>query len=206
MAQLQVETEGRASHGLLLALLGQEATARFRRALRPLDLAAQQFMVLQQLDAVGSSSQAELADALGIDYSNLAGVTAELCRRGLIERKRDAADRRRYVVELTAAGTRLVGDAARAIRADEHGMLSGLGEDEQDQLWDLLRRVADELELCPGTPAEACAEAADGRSAPSARPHPSTPPARPARRSGDTAPSRPRSQRACPLLVLGKRA
>ena len=161
MAQLQVETEGRASHGLLLALLGQEAAARFRRALRPLDLAAQQFMVLQQLEAVGSSWQAELADALGIDYSNLAGVTAELCRRGLIERKRDEADRRRYVVELTRPGTRLVGKAARAIRADEGGMLSSLGGDEQDQLWDLLRRVADGLDLCPGTTAESCAAAAD---------------------------------------------
>jgi hypothetical protein len=39
-------------------------------------------------------------------------------------------------------------------------MLSSLGETEREQLWDLLRRMADALELCPATEAEACAEAA----------------------------------------------
>ena len=55
----------RIPYGVLLARLGQEATARFRRSLRPLNLGAQQFIVLKQLEAVGSCSQAELADALG---------------------------------------------------------------------------------------------------------------------------------------------
>jgi hypothetical protein len=39
-------------------------------------------------------------------------------------------------------------------------MLSVLGEGERDQLWELLRRIADSLELCPSTEAEACTEAA----------------------------------------------
>ena len=70
--------------GALLSRLGQEANARFRRALRPLDLGAQQFIALKQLEAMGAASQAALADAVGIDYSNLASVSAELCDRGLI--------------------------------------------------------------------------------------------------------------------------
>jgi hypothetical protein len=37
-------------------------------------------------------------------------------------------------------------------------MLSVLDESEQDQLWELLRRIADSLALCP-TEAEACSEA-----------------------------------------------
>jgi DNA-binding MarR family transcriptional regulator len=145
----------RIPYGLLLARLGQESTARFRRALRPLNMGAQQFIVLKQLQVFGSCSQGELADALGIDYSNLAGVTQQLYERGLIERHRDPADRRRYVVQLTADGRRLLADADNAILAGEEGMLSSLEDGERDQLWELLRRMADALELCPGSEVEA---------------------------------------------------
>jgi DNA-binding MarR family transcriptional regulator len=159
MAQASAGTE-RIPYGLLLARLGQEATARFRRSVRPLNLGAQQFIVLKQLEALGPCSQGALADALGIDYSNLASVTGELYRRELIERNRDEADRRRYVVELTPDGRQLLADADNAVGAGEEDMLSVLGEVERDQLWDLLRRIADSLELCPSTEAEACTEAA----------------------------------------------
>lgn len=159
MAQAAAGTE-RIPYGLLLARLGQEATARFRRSVRPLDLGAQQFIVLKQLEALGACSQGQLADALGIDYSNLASVTGELYRRELIGRSRDEADRRRYVVELTQAGRQLLADADNAVGAGEEDMLSVLGEAEREHLWELLRRIADSLELCPTSEAEACAEAA----------------------------------------------
>ena len=163
MAQAQQTAVDRIPYGLLLARLGQESTARFRKALRPLNVGAQQFIVLKQLQVFGSCSQGELADALGIDYSNLAGVTGQLYERGLIERHRDPADRRRYVVQLTEDGQRLLADADNAIESGEEGMLSSLEDGERDQLWELLRRIADALELCPGNQVEAveaCAEAA----------------------------------------------
>jgi MarR family transcriptional regulator, lower aerobic nicotinate degradation pathway regulator len=159
MATARSTAVERIPYGLLFARLGQESMARFRRAVRPLNLGAQEFIVLKQLQALGSCSQGELADALGIDYSNLAGVTGGLYKRGLIERSRDSADRRRYVVELTTEGHQLLGDADQAIDSVEEDMLAALGEEERAQLWDLLRRMADALELCPSE-AEACAEAA----------------------------------------------
>jgi DNA-binding MarR family transcriptional regulator len=158
MAEVQSAVE-RIPYGLLLARLGQESVARFRRSLRPLNLGAQEFIVLKQLQAFGSCSQGELADALGIDYSNLAVVTGQLYSRGLIERHRDPADRRRYVVELTGGGRRLLSDADKTIEAGEEDILSALDESERQQLWELLRRMADTLELCPQTEAEACLEA-----------------------------------------------
>ena len=75
--------------------------ARYRKSLKPLELNAQHFVVLKQLEAIGTSSQASLADALGLDYSNLATITGELADRGLIERYRHESDKRRYVVELS---------------------------------------------------------------------------------------------------------
>lgn len=160
MAQVPQSAVERIPYGLLLARLGQESMARFRRSLRPLNLGAQQFVVLKQLQAFGSCSQGELADALGIDSSNLASLTGQLYSRGLIERHRDPADRRRYVVQLTADGQQLLSDSDRVIESGEEDMLNSLDEAERDQLWDLLRRMADALELCPTTEVEACVEAA----------------------------------------------
>src|SRR5688572_5687544 len=85
----------------LLAGLGREATGRVRRAMRPLGIGAQQFLLLEQLKLLGQTSQAELADALALDPSNLATIAADLVDRRLIERNRDDVDRRRYILRLS---------------------------------------------------------------------------------------------------------
>ena len=87
-------------------------------------------------------------------------MTVELYERGLIGRTRDESDRRRYVVELTGDGRRLLRDADNAIGTGEEDMLGPLDELEREQLWELLRRLADALELCPASEVEACAEVA----------------------------------------------
>lgn len=159
MSELAPTTGTGVPYGLLLSRLGQDATARFRRALRPLGLSAQHFIVLKQLEAIGSTSQTALADALGIDYSNLATVAGELCEKDLIVRTREECDRRRYALDLTEEGRALLADADGAIGSGEDEMLSALDEGERAELWILLRRMADSLELCPGTEAEACSQA-----------------------------------------------
>jgi len=133
----------------LLAGLGRDATARARRALRPLGLGAQEYLVLDQLRVLGQASQTELADALGIDRSNHATIAAELCDRGLAERSRDHADRRRYVLRLSPAGERLLTRTEGAIGAAEDELLAPLDRDRREQLYDLLRRLADGVDLCP---------------------------------------------------------
>jgi DNA-binding MarR family transcriptional regulator len=140
----------------LLAGLGRDATARVRRALRPLGLGAQQFLVLEQLQALGQASQAELADALGIDRSNLAATAAELSDRQLVERTRDEGDRRRYVLRLSRAGERLLRRTDGAIAAAEDDLLAPLSQEHREQLHSLLRKLADGVELCPTGDHDAC--------------------------------------------------
>jgi DNA-binding MarR family transcriptional regulator len=144
--------------GALLARLGQDAAARFRRSLRPLDLGAQQFIVLKQLQTMGETSQASLADAVGVDYSNLATLAGEMCDRELIVRARDEADRRRYVLRLSRSGTRLLERAEHAIAEGEDELLGALDPEEREQLHALLRRVADGAALCPSASTSACTE------------------------------------------------
>ena len=140
----------------LLAGLGRDVTARVRRAMRPLGLGAQQFLVLQQLQALGETSQSELADALGIDRSNLATLVADLCDRDLVERTRDDADRRRYVLRLSRSGQTLLGRTEGAIASAEEDLLAPLDQEQREQLHALLRRLADGVELCPTADDEAC--------------------------------------------------
>jgi len=142
----------------LLTGLGREATARVRRAMRPLGLGAQQFLVLKQLQVLGQTSQAELADALAIDPSNLAAIAADLCNRDLVERTRHEVDRRRYVLRLSPTGEQLLRRTEGAMGAAESDLLAPLDQAQREQLYALLRRLADGVELCPTSDHDACAE------------------------------------------------
>jgi DNA-binding MarR family transcriptional regulator len=142
----------------LLSGLGREATARVRRAMRPLGLGAQQFLVMEQLLMLGQASQTELADALAIDPSNLAPLAGDLADRGLVERTRDEVDRRRYVLRLSRAGQRLLRRTEAAMAAAEADLLVPLDPEQREQLYTLLRRLADGVELCPTADHDACTE------------------------------------------------
>jgi DNA-binding MarR family transcriptional regulator len=142
----------------LLSSLGREMNARGRRALRPLGVGAQQFLVLKQLEVLGAPSQAELADAVSIDRSNLATIAAELSARGLIGRTRDEDDHRRYTLRLTRAGERLLRRSDSAIAAAEDDLLAPLAPRQRDQLHALLRRIADGVDLCPTADDPGCSE------------------------------------------------
>ena len=133
----------------LLAGLGREATARVRLAMRPLGLGAQQFLVLKQLQVLGPTSQAKLAEALAIDPSNIATIAADLGDRELAVRTRDEVDRRRYVLRLSRAGEQLLRRTDGAMAAAEADLLAPLDQEQREQLYALLRRLADGVELCP---------------------------------------------------------
>ena len=126
--------------------------------MRPLGLGAQQFLVLKQLQVLGQTSQAELADALGIDRSNLAAIATQLSDRDLVERNRHDIDRRRYVLRLSRIGERLLLRTEGAIAAAEDDLLAPLDQEQREQLYTLLRRLADGVELCPTADHAACAE------------------------------------------------
>jgi DNA-binding MarR family transcriptional regulator len=158
MATAATTPEQQMPMSTLLAGLGRDATARVRRAMRPLGLGAQQFLVMQQLQVLGQTSQAELADALGIDPSNLAAIAADLSARDLVERTRHDIDRRRYVLRLSRAGEQLLRRTQAAMAAAESDLLAPLDQEQREQLYALLRRLADGVDLCPTPDHAACAE------------------------------------------------
>jgi DNA-binding MarR family transcriptional regulator len=104
--------------------------------LRPRHLVA-----LNLLSENGPAGQQGLADALSLDPSNVVGLLNELEERGLITRRRDPADRRRHIVELSDTGEDELTLAYTRLGLVEETLLHALTADERDTLRTLLVRA-----------------------------------------------------------------
>jgi DNA-binding MarR family transcriptional regulator len=121
-----------------LARVGRRA---FEVTLEPGGLRPRHLIALKLLSERGPASQQALADSLSLDPSNVVGLLNELEERGLITRRRDSADRRRHIVELSPRGkTELCGAYDRLRRIDDD-LLSPLSARERATLYDLLVRA-----------------------------------------------------------------
>jgi len=94
--------------------------------LRPAGLTALQYTALTVLERHPDMSAAQLARNSFVTAQSMADMITALEGRGLIERHRDQADRRRLVVALTTAGRELLDDYRDQVAALEKRMLAGL--------------------------------------------------------------------------------
>ncbi len=85
--------------------------------------------------------QQELAEVLCIDANNVVLVLNELEDLGHVRRRRDPTDRRRHLVDITAAGRDALTSAERAQEGIEDDVLRGLDGEERAELWRLLTRA-----------------------------------------------------------------
>jgi DNA-binding MarR family transcriptional regulator len=135
--------ERRDSAGILLALLGQDAMRRLRSAHTEDNLSPRQFHLLGLLHDSGPIGQTELGQSLATDPSVLVTQLNPLEEDGLIARERDPADRRRHLVELTAAGEAKLRSSALAQRRVEDELFAGLDAEQREQLGALLTVLRD---------------------------------------------------------------
>jgi len=110
-------------------------------------------MTLSYLRDNDRCPQQELAEALCMDANNVVLLLNELEQLGHVSRRRDPADRRRHIVELTAAGRRALARAERAQEAIEDDVLGALDAEERATLWRLLTRALYGVERARGVEA-----------------------------------------------------
>ncbi|HEX6569995.1 MAG TPA: MarR family transcriptional regulator [Acidimicrobiales bacterium] len=101
------------------------------------------YAVLAALDEFGPDSQAALGRRCGIDRSDMVALVNDLAGEGLVDRQPDAADRRRNVITITAAGRRRLGTLDTAVAGVQDALLAPLTTAERDELAALLRRVVE---------------------------------------------------------------
>src|ERR1700743_2977704 len=87
---------------LLMVKLGNEGAVRAEDPLAGRGLSGRQYMALAVLSTDEPTSQLELARMCSLLPAQIVSVVDELQRRGLVERQRDEADRRRSLVRVTA--------------------------------------------------------------------------------------------------------
>src|SRR3954454_4368035 len=126
----------------LLARVGRSQQVRFAERMRMLGLRPKHFAVLNAIALAGGGSQQELGGRMGLDPSGLVGAIDELEGMGLVERRRDPGDRRRYALALTPEGTATLRRARRAVSDSARELLGALDDAEVDTLVELLGKVA----------------------------------------------------------------
>jgi DNA-binding MarR family transcriptional regulator len=131
-----------ASATFLLKRLGYAAKEQAMAAYEASGLHPYHHAILILLGEGSPETQGSIADALGYDRGQLVGLLDELEERGLVERRRDPADRRRHVVTLTAEGKRMLSRMRAVARESEDEFLDPLTDEERATFHGFLLRLA----------------------------------------------------------------
>jgi DNA-binding MarR family transcriptional regulator len=121
-----------------LARVGRRAA---EATMSPGGLRPRHLIALKLLSDDGPASQQGLSEALRLDPSNVVGLLNELEERELITRRRDPADRRRHIVEMSPLGKEELCLAYTRLGLIEDELLSALSAPEKATLYDLLVRA-----------------------------------------------------------------
>jgi DNA-binding MarR family transcriptional regulator len=129
--------------GYLFAKLHQRWAAESAAVLRDagVGLSGMHFGALSIVDSAGPMSQQALGELIGKDRTSIVAIVDDLEGEGLVERRRNPADRRAYALEVTRRGEDWLQRARPVLFRAEDELLADLGEGERRQLIALLQRV-----------------------------------------------------------------
>ena len=142
--------------GLYLARVARTASRAFDEALAEAGGSVPVWLVLISIKSRQLSNQRELADAVGIKEATLTHHLNAMDAQGLLTRRRDPANRRVHLVELTERGEALFLRLRAAAVAFDHRLRRGFGDEDLSALRDLLGRL--ERNVTAPAPASAAAE------------------------------------------------
>jgi DNA-binding MarR family transcriptional regulator len=112
---------------------------------RDLDISLQQLKAMYLLSDEGEASIGRLAELFGIGMPAASVLADRLVRAGYALRHEDPADRRRVLVALNRAGSRLVAELREGSHAHLRRWMSALSTEDQQALargWQALAEVA----------------------------------------------------------------
>jgi DNA-binding MarR family transcriptional regulator len=123
--------------------LGRITMHRFTEALEPFGIRPRHVAALIELRDSGQLTQQTLCGQLHLDPTNLVAILNELEERGYATRRRDPADRRRHLVEVSKTGIAVIEKVSEVMDGVEDDLLDGLDPAEREQLEGLLTSIWD---------------------------------------------------------------
>ena len=127
--------------GLELAGVARDVGRAFDAALAEAGGSRPTWLVLLSLKARPTANQRELASAVGIQGATLTHHLNGMEAEGLLTRRRDPANRRVHVVELTPAGEAMFLRLRQVAAAHDRRLRAGFVDAELDTLRALLQRL-----------------------------------------------------------------
>jgi len=150
------ESQDSEDFAFLLVQLGAHLAREFAERLAPLGLEPRHAGMLIQLAANEGLSQQALGELIGLNPTRMVFLVDELEQRGLVERRRNTADRRSYALYLTEKGRDTLGQIQASGHHHQDEIGASLTWAERIQLTSLLRRLATEQGITeqslPGVP------------------------------------------------------
>lgn len=103
-------------------------------------------MVLRAVGAGGELSGSVLAKALSVSLPTAADIVGRLESKGLVQRRRNAFDRRQVLVSITDSGRKILDTAPPPLQESFTRELAALPEWEQTQMLSVLQRIVAMME------------------------------------------------------------
>jgi len=139
-------TDVKTSEGGLVSLLVQLNKAMHKRSTEEmLGMRLKAYMTLGYIRDHPGATQQELESGLVMDANSVVLILNELEAKQFSIRRRDPQDRRRHIVEVTAAGRRALERADKEREGLEAEMLANFSPEERRSLRKLVERVLENL-------------------------------------------------------------
>ena len=128
------------SRSLPIALIRarEGVMAPIREMLSETGITEQQWRVLRVLSEHGLLDTTTLAERSSLLFPSLTRIAASMRGKGLITQTRDEIDRRRQLIEITAAGQKIIDDRTSQSTQIVDDIKTKLGTDNYETLLDLL--------------------------------------------------------------------
>jgi MarR family transcriptional regulator, transcriptional regulator for hemolysin len=145
--------------GLNLARSAKLVSRAFDDALASAGGSTSTWLVLIALKTQPGANQRTIAEAVGIQGATLTHHLNAMESAELLARRRDPANRRMHLVELTDAGERLFHELRKAAAAFDRRLRNDLGQDDIDRLEELLAKLVENATGAAGGAASAVSAA-----------------------------------------------
>ena len=105
------------------------------------DITIDQWLVLKTLQENEQLPQNQIAELVFKDYASITRIIELLVQKQYIHRKMNVMDRRKFELEITEKGNKMIEDIYPIVMENRKQALSGLGDDEVKQLKELLEKL-----------------------------------------------------------------